>query len=144
MACLKHNLHRLENAPRDVAKKFFVCSWTLDAWMGWMRFSLQTSTASPLARFGCQEADVPASHRNPGAPSAPRRAGHARTSRHSSRLANDPMTIHMCRVDAVVHFAAFKAVNESIQKPLEYYRNNLDTTLTLAEVMLKHDARVRV
>ena len=37
--------------------------------------------------------------------------------------------------DAVMHFAGFKAVGESVQKPLMYYRNNLDTTLTLLEVM---------
>ena len=37
--------------------------------------------------------------------------------------------------DAVMHFAGFKAVGESVQKPLMYYRNNLDTTLSLLEVM---------
>ena len=39
------------------------------------------------------------------------------------------------KIDAIIHFAAFKAVGESVQKPLQYYRNNLDTTLTLCEVM---------
>ena len=38
-------------------------------------------------------------------------------------------------IDAVIHFAGFKAVGESVKKPLEYYRNNLDSTLTLLEVM---------
>ena len=38
-------------------------------------------------------------------------------------------------IDAVIHFAGFKAVGESVQKPLDYYRNNLDTTLSLLEVM---------
>lgn len=38
-------------------------------------------------------------------------------------------------IDAVVHFAGYKAVGESIQKPLMYYRNNLDTTLSLLEIM---------
>ena len=38
-------------------------------------------------------------------------------------------------VDAVIHCAALKAVGESVQKPLEYYRNNIDTTLTLLECM---------
>jgi UDP-glucose 4-epimerase len=42
------------------------------------------------------------------------------------------------RVDAVVHFAGYKAVGESVQKPVSYYRNNLDTTLTLLEVMRAH------
>lgn len=38
-------------------------------------------------------------------------------------------------IDAVIHFAGFKAVGESVYQPLKYYRNNLDTTLTLLEVM---------
>lgn len=38
-------------------------------------------------------------------------------------------------IEAVVHFAGMKAVGESVAKPLMYYRNNLDTTLTLLEVM---------
>ena len=38
-------------------------------------------------------------------------------------------------IDAVIHFAGFKAVGESVQKPLQYYRNNLDSTMTLLEVM---------
>ncbi len=44
-------------------------------------------------------------------------------------------------IDAVVHFAGFKAVGESTENPLKYYRNNLDTTLTLLEVMDRHDVR---
>ncbi len=39
------------------------------------------------------------------------------------------------RPAAVIHFAGFKAVGESVAKPLMYYRNNLDTTLTLLECM---------
>ena len=42
------------------------------------------------------------------------------------------------QIDAAVHFAAFKAVGESAQKPLAYYRNNLDGLLTLAEAMQQH------
>ena len=38
-------------------------------------------------------------------------------------------------IDAVIHFAGFKAVGESVAKPIEYYRNNIDTTLNLLEVM---------
>ena len=38
-------------------------------------------------------------------------------------------------IDSVIHFAGLKAVGESVAKPLEYYRNNLDATLTLLEVM---------
>ncbi|MBR5429939.1 MAG: UDP-glucose 4-epimerase GalE [Firmicutes bacterium] len=38
-------------------------------------------------------------------------------------------------VDAVIHFAGLKAVGESVSHPLRYYRNNIDTTLALLEVM---------
>ena len=41
-------------------------------------------------------------------------------------------------IDAVIHFAGYKAVGESVQKPLEYYQNNLGTTLALCEVMRRH------
>ena len=34
-------------------------------------------------------------------------------------------------IDGVIHFAGYKAVGESVKKPLMYYRNNLDSTLTL-------------
>ncbi len=42
------------------------------------------------------------------------------------------------KIDAVIHFAGLKAVGESVQLPVLYYRNNLDTTLTLLETMKKH------
>lgn len=45
------------------------------------------------------------------------------------------------QIDAVIHFAGLKAVGESVQKPLLYYRNNLDTTLTLCEVMQEFDCK---
>ena len=38
-------------------------------------------------------------------------------------------------IDAVVHFAGLKAVNESVREPLRYYRTNLDSTMTLLEQM---------
>ena len=44
-------------------------------------------------------------------------------------------------ITAVIQFAAYKAVGESVEKPLEYYRNNLDSTLTLCEVMRKHGVK---
>lgn len=44
-------------------------------------------------------------------------------------------------IDAVIHFAGLKAVGESVQKPLDYYRNNLDSTLSLLESMQKHEVR---
>ena len=41
--------------------------------------------------------------------------------------------------DAVIHFAGFKAVGESVAKPVMYYRNNIGTTLTLLETMAKYN-----
>jgi UDP-glucose 4-epimerase len=41
-------------------------------------------------------------------------------------------------IDAVVHFAAHKAVGESVQKPLEYYRNNIGGVVTVTRAMLEH------
>ena len=38
-------------------------------------------------------------------------------------------------IDCVIHFAGLKSVGESVSKPIEYYRNNIDTTLTLLECM---------
>lgn len=43
--------------------------------------------------------------------------------------------------DAIVHLAAFKAVGESMEKPLDYYSNNLDTTFALARVGLERGIR---
>ncbi len=39
------------------------------------------------------------------------------------------------KIKAVVHFAGLKAVGESVQKPLEYYKNNVEGTLNLLEIM---------
>lgn len=44
-------------------------------------------------------------------------------------------------VDAVMLFAGHKAVGESVEKPLMYYRNNLDIALTIAEVMRDMDVK---
>ena len=44
-------------------------------------------------------------------------------------------------INAVIHFAGYKAVGESVKKPLQYYRNNLDSTLTLLEVMEKYGCK---
>lgn len=41
-------------------------------------------------------------------------------------------------VEAVIHFAAFKAVGESVAEPLAYYRNNLGATIAVAEAMVRH------
>lgn len=43
------------------------------------------------------------------------------------------------KIDAVIHFAGYKAVGESVQKPLEYYSNNMISTLALCDAMRKND-----
>lgn len=43
--------------------------------------------------------------------------------------------------DAVIHFAGLKAVGESVEKPLLYYRTNIDASLSLLEVMEKYGVR---
>ena len=43
--------------------------------------------------------------------------------------------------EAVIHFAGLKAVGESVQKPLEYYTNNLVSTLTLLAVMREYGCK---
>jgi len=44
-------------------------------------------------------------------------------------------------IDAVIHFAGFKAVGESVKLPLMYYKNNIGSTLTLCEVMSKYNVK---
>ena len=45
------------------------------------------------------------------------------------------------RIDSVIHFAGFKAVGESVSKPIEYFSNNIGCTLALADMMRMHDCR---
>ena len=42
-------------------------------------------------------------------------------------------------IDCVIQFAAYKAVGESVSKPIEYYTNNLNCTLTILDVMRRYD-----
>ena len=44
-------------------------------------------------------------------------------------------------IDAVIHFAALKAVGESVEKPIEYYSNNLISTLNLCELMKQYNVK---
>ena len=43
------------------------------------------------------------------------------------------------KIDSVIHFAGLKAVGESVEKPIEYYYNNVVSTLILCKIMAKHD-----
>lgn len=45
------------------------------------------------------------------------------------------------KIDSVIHFAAYKAVGESVEKPFMYYRNNIDGTLVLFEIMQIHGVK---
>ena len=45
------------------------------------------------------------------------------------------------KIDAVIHFAGFKAVGESVRKPLMYYQNNIMSTLSLLEVMNNYNCK---
>ena len=44
-------------------------------------------------------------------------------------------------IDAVINFAGYKAVGESVQKPLEYYTNNVSGCLVLLDTMRKYNVR---
>ena len=45
------------------------------------------------------------------------------------------------QIDRVIHFAGFKAVGESVSKPVEYYHNNIENTLALIDVMRNHGCK---
>lgn len=45
------------------------------------------------------------------------------------------------KIDSVIHFAGYKAVGESVKKPLIYYSNNLISTINLLEVMQKYEIK---
>lgn len=59
----------------------------------------------------------------------------------ADRLATDSFFDKYPEIDAIIHFAAFKAVGESVQKPLEYYHNNLNSLLNLLGNMLRNNIR---
>ncbi len=48
------------------------------------------------------------------------------------------------QIDAVIHFAGLKAVGESVEKPLEYYHNNITGSITLFEAMRDHNCKTIV
>lgn len=45
------------------------------------------------------------------------------------------------KIDAVIHFAGYKAVGESVAKPIEYYQNNLMSTLVLTDLMREYGCK---
>lgn len=63
---------------------------------------------------------------------------------HEVELTDDEATDRLFGagdIDAVIHCAGLKAVGESVSAPLQYYRNNLDSTLTVAGAMAQHGVR---
>ncbi|GAA6526093.1 UDP-glucose 4-epimerase GalE [Intrasporangium sp. DVR] len=63
---------------------------------------------------------------------------------HAFDLVDHDKTEHLFAaepIDAVIHFAGLKAVGESVEKPLEYYENNLGTTFSLVRAMRRHNVR---
>ncbi|MCH5641652.1 UDP-glucose 4-epimerase GalE [Gordonia sp. ABSL49_1] len=66
---------------------------------------------------------------------------------HAFDLADIDKTEHFFAhepIDAVIHFAGYKAVGESVAKPLDYYQNNLGTTFSLLRAMHRHDVHTLV
>lgn len=55
--------------------------------------------------------------------------------------ATEKIFAHNPGIDAVIHFAGLKAVGESVRKPLEYYSNNLTSTLVLLNAMRAHGVK---
>src|SRR6476646_5057487 len=63
---------------------------------------------------------------------------------HSFDLRDHDKTEHLFaheKIDAVIHFAGLKAVGESVEKPLEYYENNLVSTISLVRAMRRHQVK---
>ena len=57
------------------------------------------------------------------------------------RVAMDALFAQYNDIEGVIHFAASKAVGESVEQPLMYYRNNLMSLVTVLEVMKKHNVK---
>ncbi|MDO5709980.1 MAG: UDP-glucose 4-epimerase GalE, partial [Coriobacteriales bacterium] len=70
---------------------------------------------------------------------AMRRVNFFRANVNDRRALNDIFTQH--QIDAVIHFAGFKAVGESVSKPIEYFSNNIGSTLTLVDMMRTHNCK---
>lgn len=57
-------------------------------------------------------------------------------------IADSRLVGKLCRrydIDSVIHFAAYKAVGESMTEPLRYYKNNVAGSISLVETLLEHD-----
>jgi len=72
-------------------------------------------------------------------PDAMQRLSFYRANVNDRETLDDIFTHH--RIDSVVHFAGFKAVGESVSKPIEYFSNNIGCTLTLVDMMRTHGCK---
>lgn len=66
---------------------------------------------------------------------------------HEVDLCDQDATDHLFtdeKIDAVIHFAGFKAVGESVAKPIDYYENNLGTMFSLLRAMERHGVNIIV
>ena len=66
---------------------------------------------------------------------------------HAFDLTDKDKTEHLLAsmpFDAVIHFAGLKAVGESVERPLEYYENNLESTFSLVRAMRRHGCELLV
>lgn len=66
---------------------------------------------------------------------------------HEVDLCDQAATDHLFtdeKIDAVIHFAGFKAVGESVAKPIDYYENNLGTMFSLLRAMERHGVNIIV
>ena len=54
---------------------------------------------------------------------------------YEADVADKERMMEILKAEMIIHFAGLKAVGESVAMPVEYYRNNIDTTLTLLECM---------
>ncbi|WP_288070623.1 UDP-glucose 4-epimerase GalE [Adlercreutzia caecimuris] len=104
--------------------------------------AIATADADAIAQAGAsvREADNPAAAAAGSAAAAP---GPSLTFYEASILDRAALNAIFAAhpVDVIIHFAGFKAVGESVAKPLEYYRNNVAGTLVLCEVAREHGCK---
>jgi len=57
----------------------------------------------------------------------------------NEKMLDKIFTIH--DIDCIIHFAGLKAVGESVRKPMQYYKNNLNSTIAVLNAMKKHNVK---
>ena len=101
-----------------------------------------SSSSSPPATTSSSSTTSPTPSRRSSTGS--RRSAGRHLPVHAFDLRDADKTEHLFaheQIDAVIHFAGLKAVGESVEKPLEYYENNLGSTFSLVRAMQRHGVR---